>query len=275
MIFKTVLVSLCISATAFADGLAPPKLVPPAEKPETYGDAQDFPFVTPLAGAKLVGTSHDATPIDVTGPDDKEPQLVGSGTVNKQYQGPDGIVDDDFKEAWEKAFRGAGWTLKPVSSGGVMAHWSKGGRELWVRVWTEGGNTWNVTLADLSSGLAAALKKNCKVALYGLNFDFNKATLRADSEPVLKQVLAILKQDPASKFSLGGHTDNVGDHGYNQKLSAQRAEAVKGWLVAHGAAVAQLSTQGFGDTAPVVPNDSDVNRAKNRRVELSRSGCKE
>lgn len=275
---KSFALAMCVSviaaSSALAGGLTPPTLVPPAAAAETYSDAQDFPFVRPLAGAKLMETSHEPTPIDVTGPDDTEMLLVGSGTVNKQYSGPDGIEDDDFTAAWAKAFRGAGWTLKPLNSGGVLAHWSKAGRELWVRVWHEGGNTWNITVADLSNGVATSLKNNCKVALYGLNFDFNKATLRGNSEPVLKQVLAILKSDLSTKFSLGGHTDNVGDPGYNQKLSGHRADAVKSWLVTHGAVATQLSTHGFGDSVPVVPNESDINRAKNRRVELSKLGCK-
>jgi OOP family OmpA-OmpF porin len=91
---------------------------------------------------------------------------------------------------------------------------------------------------------------------------------------VLNQVLAILKGDSATAFELRGHTDNVGDKAYNQTLSQQRADAVKRWLVAHGAATTRLSTQGFGETVPLVANDSDLNRAKNRRVELAKSGCK-
>jgi OmpA-OmpF porin, OOP family len=271
-LFVSILIRLSLAAgTAVADT---PKLAPPSPKGETYSDAQDFPFVTPLKGAKLVATSHDPTPLDITGPDDKEPLLIGAGTINKQYDGPPGIVDDDFTAAYEAAFRKAGWTLKPLVQGGVLAHWSKNNRELWVRVWHEGADTWDVTLTDIGSGLAGALHSDCKVALYGLHFDFNKATLRPDSDAVLNQVLAILKADTSSKFKLAGHTDSVGDKAYNQKLSTERADAVKAWLAKHGAAADRLTTQGLGDTVPLVANDSDANRARNRRVELSRSGCK-
>ena len=128
--------------------------------------------------------------------------------------------------------------------------------------------------ADIGNALAGTLHSDCKVALYGLHFDFNKATLRPDSEPILNQVLVILKADTSSQFKLSGHTDDVGEKAYNQKLSTARADAVKAWLVKNGAAATRLATQGFGDTAPLVANDSDANRARNRRVELSKPGCK-
>lgn len=267
-----ILASLALS-TARADGLAAPRLVPPTAKTESFTDAQGFPFVTALAGAKLVATTHEAIPLDITGPDDKEATLVGTGTINKQYEGPAGIVDDDFTAAYEKAFKAAGWTLKPLSAGGVLAHWAKNDRDLWVRVWREGGNTWNVTLTDVGNELDVALHKGCKAALYGLHFDFDKATLRPDSEPVLRRVLAVVKDEPG-KLELNGFTDDVGDKAYNRRLSTARAEAVKTWLVGHGATAARLATQGHGDESPIVPNDSDANRARNRRVELAKPGCK-
>ena len=69
--------------------------------------------------------------------------------------------------------------------------------------------------------------------IYGVNFDFNIATLRPDSDPVLNQVLALFSADPAYTGEIGGHTDNIGKPDYNLKLSGQRADAVKAWLVAN------------------------------------------
>jgi len=103
-------------------------------------------------------------------------------------------------------------------------------------------------------------------------FDFNKATIRAESEPVLQQVASVMKS-LAGAFEVGGHTDNVGGAAYNAKLSQARAESVKSWLVAHGIAASRLTAKGYGDTVPVVPNSSDANRARNRRVELKKAGC--
>ena len=69
---------------------------------------------------------------------------------------------------------------------------------------------------------------------------------------------------------LAGDTDSVGTEAYNQKLSADRAEAVRAWLVAHGVAADRLSAAGFGDTKPTADNANEEGRAKNRRVELVR-----
>ena len=122
--------------------------------------------------------------------------------------------------------------------------------------------------------LRSVLDRSCKVDVYGVNFDFNKTTLRPDAEPVLQQILAMFKDDPSLAAEIGGHTDNIGKPAYNLTLSSGRADAVKAWLIAHGIAASRLTTRGYGDTTPLVPNDSDANRARNRRVELKKGNCK-
>ena len=246
-------------------------LQPPAAQPETFTDAEDFPYVTPLAGAKLLDTRRENGPMNVA-PSNKEDQLVGSGTVSKLYEGPPKVSALDFTSTYEAAFRNAGWTVTENTGGTVTAHFTKNGRDVWARVYQEGADRWNVVVADVGSALKLALDKNCKVALYGINFDFNKATIRPDSEPVLNQVAAVLKSQPVS-VEIGGHTDNVGTPAYNAKLSQDRADAVKSWLVGHGIPASRLTTRGYGETVPVVPNNSDANRARNRRVELKKGGC--
>lgn len=244
---------------------------PPAATPEKLSDTQDFPYVTPVAGAKLLDTRHEDGPMNVA-KHDAEPELVGTGTMSKLYEGPPQLSALDFTSTYEAAFKAAGWTVTENTGGTITAHYAKSGRDVWARVYQEGADRWDVVVADVGSGLKAALDKSCKVALYGIEFDFDKATLKPASTPVLQQVLAIMKAGSTS-FELDGHTDNVGKPDYNAKLSQDRADAVKAWLVAHGVAAKRLSTQGFGDKVPVVPNSSDANRARNRRVELKKPGC--
>jgi len=115
--------------------------------------------------------------------------------------------------------------------------------------------------------------KECTIEVYGVNFDFDKAVLRPDSAPMLQAVLQLFKASPSFGAEVGGHTDNIGKPDYNLKLSEARAAAVKTWLAAHGVAADRVSSRGYGDTHPLVPNDTDANRFKNRRVELRRTHC--
>ena len=137
------------------------------------------------------------------------------------------------------------------------------------------GNENSTTAYDLVTvEVGGPAPKTCTLEVYGVNFDFNKSILRPESEPVLQQVLALFTADPSYSAEIGGHTDNVGKEAYNMTLSGQRADAVKAWLVAHGVAASRLTTHGYGDTKPLVPNTTDDNRFKNRRVELKRNACK-
>ena len=147
--------------------------------------------------------------------------------------------------------------------------------ELWYIYKHESGNDESTTTYSLTAlQIGGPPPKTCKIEVYGVNFDFNKSIIKPDSEPVLKQVLALFTADPAYSAEIGGHTDNVGTRAYNTKLSGERADAVKAWLVAHGVAAKRMTTHGYADTVPLVPNSSDANRAKNRRVELKKQNCK-
>jgi len=107
-----------------------------------------------------------------------------------------------------------------------------------------------------------------KIVLRGVNFDFNKANIRADAVPILREAATILKDNASIRVSVEGHTDAIGSEEYNLKLSLRRANAVKDFLVREGIAESRLSTRGFGKTQPVASNDTADGRAQNRRVEL-------
>jgi outer membrane protein OmpA-like peptidoglycan-associated protein len=77
-----------------------------------------------------------------------------------------------------------------------------------------------------------------------------------------------LKKNPTLKISVNGHTDDVGDDEQNRILSQKRAETVKSYLIEKGVNSAQVEAIGYGETKPRVPNNSDANRAKNRRTEF-------
>ena len=84
----------------------------------------------------------------------------------------------------------------------------------------------------------------------------------------LARVAGILLSHPDLKLQIEGHTDSVGDADYNQRLSQNRADAVRAYLLAQGIAAPSVTTAGFGETQPVASNDTPAGRQQNRRVEL-------
>jgi OmpA-OmpF porin, OOP family len=99
-------------------------------------------------------------------------------------------------------------------------------------------------------------------------FKSNSAELDSKSDPILQSVADIANRCSVVKIEVTGHTDSIGDKAANQKLSEQRAHAVRNFLVQRGVAASRIAASGYGDTHPVAPNDTDANRAKNRRIEF-------
>ena len=107
--------------------------------------------------------------------------------------------------------------------------------------------------------------------LYGIHFDFDKATIRGDSAGIISEIAVTLQNNPTWSLQINGHTDSIGDPSHNQKLSTNRALAVKAALVKLGIEPGRLQTAGFGAEKPKDSNDNLQGRAMNRRVELLRS----
>lgn len=104
-------------------------------------------------------------------------------------------------------------------------------------------------------------------------FDFDKAVLRPEAAPALEKVALVIQSFQHPQVTVEGHSDNVGADAYNQELSERRARAVQSWLASHKV-TAPMTTRGWGESKPVVPNanadgtDNPPNRQKNRRVEI-------
>ncbi|MEA2624168.1 MAG: OmpA-OmpF porin, family [Candidatus Binatota bacterium] len=101
-----------------------------------------------------------------------------------------------------------------------------------------------------------------------IHFEFDRATIRRESYPVLDDVAAVLKENAGLNILVEGHTDSVGTVSYNQKLSERRAASVKQYLAGHGVAAERLAIAGRGELAPIASNETAVGRAMNRRVEF-------
>jgi outer membrane protein OmpA-like peptidoglycan-associated protein len=104
-------------------------------------------------------------------------------------------------------------------------------------------------------------------------FDTGKYTLKPGAKEKLAKISGIVLGHPGLKLEIEGHTDSVGSDEFNQKLSEQRADVVRSYLVAQGLPSDSITAHGFGKTQPVASNDNAAGRQLNRRVELVVSGA--
>ena len=111
------------------------------------------------------------------------------------------------------------------------------------------------------------IKKDARVVLKNIFFEFNSASLNEKSEVELEQLVDFLKKNQKVKVEISGHTDNVGSSEYNQKLSEQRAKAISVYLEKY-IEKGRINYVGYGDRKPVASNDTEAGRSKNRRSEL-------
>ena len=148
---------------------------------------------------------------------------------------------------------------------------------LWVQ-YNLGSDDANITVLEtkafkneMSTVSASEIKRQLdadgKVILY-INFDTDAATLTTDGKKEVDEISTVMKDNKDLKLSVEGHTDNTGSVAHNKTLSLQRAQTVVGELVKGNTSPARLHAEGFGSEKPLASNDSEPNKAKNRRVEL-------
>jgi OmpA-OmpF porin, OOP family len=160
-------------------------------------------------------------------------------------------------------------------------HKTSGGRETYASVLVSENNseiTAQLTVAELgaienkmvdAAAMAKGLGESGHIALYGIYFDTDKATLKPESRPTLEQIAKLMASQPQLNVFIVGHTDSQGAFDYNLDLSQRRAEAVAAELVrSYHIAQPRLHSAGVGMLAPVGSNATESGRALNRRVEL-------
>ncbi len=112
------------------------------------------------------------------------------------------------------------------------------------------------------------VKQLFRKALNGIQFASGKATILKSSYKILDDIAKTMKDNPEYNLFIKGQTDNVGKADMNLRLSKDRAESVRKYLIDKGIPEDRMHSEGYGDTMPVVPNNTSANRAKNRRVEF-------
>jgi outer membrane protein OmpA-like peptidoglycan-associated protein len=127
----------------------------------------------------------------------------------------------------------------------------------------------NVRIAVGAADMRNKLMTEGKLVSYGIYFDVNKDVVKPESYGTLKEIVAILNEVPDVKVKIVGHTDTDGQDAANLDLSKRRAASVKAELAkSFGVKDDRLETDGMGESQPVAPNDTPVNKALNRRVEF-------
>ena len=126
----------------------------------------------------------------------------------------------------------------------------------------------NVRIAEGGVKYYDRVMQDGKIVANGIRFDTGKSTLKPESMGVINEIYQLMKDNPDLRFSVEGHTDNVGDDNSNMKLSADRAERVKDTLVEMGIDEDRLTSKGWGESMPMDDNNVPEGRANNRRVEF-------
>ncbi len=256
-----------------------PALVAPGSTPEPITpDRGDFPYLPPVPGSRWNGGSASSAPVYVQLPDAHQPELVANGSITKCYQAPGGVTVAVAFGLYRDAVPRAGWTTLGEfqrADAGFTAHYGGNSRNIWAYLhFANDGYCISVADATISAGkLAADLGSQCHLALTGVLFDFDKSTLKPESDAVLREVSAMLAGNPTLRLEVQGHTDAIGSDAYNQPLSEARAGSVVVWLTQHGVVATRLTARGYGKTRPIASNATEEGRARNRRVEIASLGC--
>lgn len=169
----------------------------------------------------------------------------------------EGITDIDGK--WQKLVpKGASYMLVVEKFGKKFPFTDP------IEIPTDEGN---IEL-DQPLEIAVVTKYVRSYTLENMFFETNKADIKPESEVTLKKLLEAMQKNLKLKIEIAGHTDDVGNEKANLTLSQLRANAVKKYLIDGGISETRLIAKGYGETLPVVANDTPENRAKNRRTEI-------
>lgn len=112
------------------------------------------------------------------------------------------------------------------------------------------------------------ISNGTSISLDNILFEFNKSTLLESSLPPLNKLSKILTESSDLGVEIIGHTDSIGEADYNQELSMKRAISVRDYLVSKGISADRINCSGMGSASPLLPNTTEENRSKNRRIEF-------
>ncbi|NBZ88809.1 OmpA family protein [Rhodobacteraceae bacterium CYK-10] len=216
-----------------------------------------LPFTLTLHGV----TKEMSAPISIT--------QLGPDTVAVASVGVIPVVAEDFAltEGVAKLEDAAKVKLLPVGSVSFDWIFTRDGAAPMVAALTTGADAAKETRGAFDAE-ACATRFDTLSQAGNITFRSGSARLDVAGSAVLDTLLDVVTRCPEMKIEIGGHTDDVGPDAANLALSEARAAAVAAYLAERGAGADRLTPKGYGEAAPLLPNDSAENRARNRRIEF-------
>lgn len=188
--------------------------------------------------------------------DREEYERYNKQDPNKGDEGDMGYADENIKF----------YVIRSKEEGTIYVQFSAGNAGGKLNILQE--QTMEQTIKKVTADdIVKDLSEKGKSIVY-INFDVDQSTIKPEGNEVIKQISEALKKDTGLKISIEGHTDNSGEAFHNKKLSTERAKAVMITLINQNIDKSRLEAKGYGADRPLVANDSEENKAKNRRVEL-------
>ena len=198
-------------------------------------------------------------------------------SIRKGFVPPSSLqIIRNFENAIKKI---GGVKVYEKSPDNIWLKLDKEGKTFYVYVRAPHGETYYLTIVEKEAmiqevvadakSLMSDIQAKGSASVYGIYFDFDKADIKPESEPAIKEIAKLLQENKGLKLYVVGHTDNVGSLDYNLKLSKARADAVvKELITKYKISADRLRAFGVASLAPVESNKTEEGRAKNRRVEL-------
>ena len=246
----------------------------------------EHPVIKPMTGATPSPRSHvDAfgrLVVNYRGAAASEQRVAEGRYWELFYQLEDRETSrDEILSNYESEARRLGGEVFNRSSTRMVFRLAQpGGGVIWCRLDARSGGAYELEIIDEAGldlsvefdadALLEALNRDGRVAIYGILFDVDRATLRPGSGEVLDTIASIMDAEPGLRLEVQGHTDSTGTAERNQVLSQARAGAVVSALRLYGVDAGRLVARGFGPDQPLGDNSTEEGRQQNRRVELVR-----
>lgn len=248
-----------------------------AQEQDTEG-CKDHPMFSRMKNFYIVHCDSNYDAVEFIVGQDETKLVEGQKTLNEYTLVENATNPSPFqiRKNFSNAIKSLGGTVLFEDGWYVCGKIAKNNREVWVsvQVYNDG---WDYSLIVLEAGemeqevmasdMQEALDRDGFMALY-INFDTGKSDIRPESQPIIDQIVQLLKDNPGLNLSIEGHTDNVGSPQNNKILSENRAKSVMNAVASQGIAASRLSAVGWGQERPVADNRTEEGRAKNRRVEI-------